>query len=202
MRLRCRDTPGKGEQRMETLMPMNRFTIALASLALGGLPALAQAPSGAASPPTVNAPGAATFMTEMRAGMWRASKLEGMDVYNNGNEKIGDISELILDQSGRVEGVVIGVGGFLGMGEHYVAVPFEQIRWSSEPVRSARSSPPPTSSTSPGGAADRADVTGAIRSTTGDMASRGYPDHALLNMTKEQLRAAPEFRYTVGATSR
>ncbi len=187
-------------------MPVNRFTLALSGLALAALPALAQAPSGSANPPpaspTVSAPGAATFMTEMRAGMWRASKLEGMDVYNNGNEKIGDISELILDQAGRVEGVVIGVGGFLGLGEHYVAVPFEQMRWSSEPVRSARSSPPPASSASPGGTADRGDVTGAIRSTTGDMAMRGYPDHALLNMTKEQLRAAPEFKYAVGGSSR
>jgi sporulation protein YlmC with PRC-barrel domain len=183
-------------------MPINRFTLALSSLTLAAFPALAQAPSGSTSPPpaspTVSAPGTATFMTEMRGGMWRASKLEGMDVYNNGNEKIGDISELILDQTGRVEAVVIGVGGFLGIGEHNVAVPFGQIRWSSEPVRSARTSPPPPSTATPGGATDRGDVTGAIRST-GDMDTRGYPDHALLNMTKEQLRAAPEFRYSVSS---
>jgi len=48
---------------------------------------------------------------------------------------------------------------------------------------------------------DRSDVTGAIRSTTGDVATRGYPDHALLNMTKEQLRAAPEFKYVIGGGS-
>ncbi len=186
-------------------MPINRVTLALASLAMSSVSALAQAPSSTTNPPpatpTVSAPGAATFMTEMRAGMWRASKLEGMDVYNNGNEKIGDISELILDQSGRVEGVIIGVGGFLGMGEHYVAVPFAQVRWSSEPVRSARTSPPAPSSATPGGIPDRGDVTGAIRSTTGDMATRGYPDHALLNMTKEQLRAAPEFKFAIGGSS-
>ena len=186
-------------------MPINRFTLALMGLALGSVTALAQAPSSTATPPPAtpmaSAPGAASFMTEMRAGMWRASKLEGMDVYNNGNEKIGDINELILDQSGRVEAVVIGVGGFLGLGEHNVAVPFEQIRWSSEPVRSARTSPPPPSSATPGGVPDRGDVTGAIRSTTGDMAMRGYPDHALLNMTKEQLRAAPEFKFAIGGSS-
>ena len=93
------------------------------------------------------------------------------------------------------------LGLFLGLGEHNVAVPFEQIRWSSEPVRSARTSPPPSSTTSPGGMPDRSDVTGAIRSTTGDVATRGYPDHALLNMTKEQLRAAPEFKYAIGGGS-
>jgi sporulation protein YlmC with PRC-barrel domain len=189
---------------METLMPTNRLTLVLASLAMGSVSAWAQAPSSSTSPPpaspTASAPGGVTFMTEMRSGMWRASKLEGMDVYNNGNEKIGDISELILDQAGRVEAVVIGVGGFLGLGEHNVAVPFEQIRWSSEPVRSARTSPPPPSSSTPGGAPDRADITGAIRSTTGDMLTRGYPDHALLNMTREQLRAAPQFKYAIGGS--
>jgi sporulation protein YlmC with PRC-barrel domain len=190
---------------METLMPINRFTLALTSLALGSGVAMAQSHSSNTNPPPatpmVTAPGAATFMTEMRPGMWRASKLEGMDVYNNGNEKVGDISELILDQSGRVEAVVIGVGGFLGLGEHNVAVPYEQMRWSSEPVRSARTSPPPPSTATPGGMPDRTDVTGAIRSTTGDAATRGYPDHALLNMTKEQLRAAPEFKFAIGGSS-
>ena len=179
-------------------MPMNRFVLALSGLALAAMPALAQAPSSSSPVSPTASPNTSSFMTDMKAGMWRATKLDGLDVYNNGNEKIGDISELILDQSGKVSAVVIGVGGFLGMGEHYVAVPYDQIRWSSEPVRSARSSPPASTSTSPGGPTDRGDVTGAIRSTTGDVATRGYPDHALLNMTKEQLQAAPEFKFAVG----
>jgi sporulation protein YlmC with PRC-barrel domain len=49
----------------------------------------------------------------------------GINVYNDNNEKIGDIQELIIDKSGKVDNVVLGVGGFLGMGEHYVAVPME-----------------------------------------------------------------------------
>ena len=170
-------------------MPMNRFVLALSGLALAAMPALAQAPSSSSPVSPTASPNTSSFMTDLKAGL---------DVYNNGNEKIGDISELILDQSGKVSAVVIGVGGFLGIGEHYVAVPYDQIRWSSEPVRSARSSPPASTSTSPGGPTDRGDVTGAIRSTTGDVATRGYPDHALLNMTKEQLQAAPEFKFAVG----
>jgi sporulation protein YlmC with PRC-barrel domain len=43
-----------------------------------------------------------------------ASKLIGLNVYNDQNEKLGDISELLVDKSGKVDGVVIGVGGFLG----------------------------------------------------------------------------------------
>ena len=129
--------------------------------------------------------------------MWRASKLDGVNVYNNANEKVGDISDVLLDQSGRVEAIVIGVGGFLGLGERNVAVPFDQIRWSNEPIRSVSSTPAPSG----GGTgarldtSDRSDVTGAIRSTSGDMAMRGYPDHAVVNMTREQVRAAPQFKY-------
>ena len=60
-----------------------------------------------------------------RDGQWRASKVIGINVYNDNNEKIGDIQELIIDKSGKVDNVFLGVGGFLGMGEHYVAVPME-----------------------------------------------------------------------------
>jgi len=72
-----------------------------------------------------------------REGEWRASKLVGVDVYNEANEKIGDISEIILDKSGKVANVIIGVGGFLGMGEHYVAVGYDKLKWVNEPARSA-----------------------------------------------------------------
>ena len=73
------------------------------------------------------------WMTQEQPGQWRASKLEGLDVYNSNNEKIGDISELLVDNSGKIQAVVIGVGGFLGMGEHDVAVPFEQMTFVNEP---------------------------------------------------------------------
>jgi len=77
---------------------------------------------------------------QIKPGEWRASKLDGLDVYNTNNEKIGDISELILDRSGKIQAVVIGVGGFLGMGEHKVAVPFEQVQWVDQPVEHRTSS--------------------------------------------------------------
>ena len=77
--------------------------------------------------------GTGTWMTQEQPGQWRASKLEGLDVYNQNNEKIGDISELIVDSSGKIQAVVIGVGGFLGMGERDVAVPMDQIKFVNEP---------------------------------------------------------------------
>jgi sporulation protein YlmC with PRC-barrel domain len=74
-----------------------------------------------------------------KEGEWRASKLVGVNVYNEANEKIGDINDVILDKAGKVENVVLGVGGFLGMGEHYVAVAYDKLKWSNEPPRGSRS---------------------------------------------------------------
>jgi sporulation protein YlmC with PRC-barrel domain len=104
-----------------------------------------------------------------KEGQWRSSKLIGVDVYNEANEKVGDIEELILDKSGKVEHVVLGVGGFLGMGEHYVAVAFDKLKWVNDPVRST------TASTAPDGTAPAKNVDsnartaadGTAKTTTG-----------------------------------
>jgi sporulation protein YlmC with PRC-barrel domain len=131
-----------------------------------------------------------------KEGQWRASKVIGINVYNDNNEKIGDIEELIVDKSGKVDNVVLGVGGFLGMGEHYVAVPIEKLKWVNEPVGTSSTSTAP---------ADRPTVGANNPSTTGE-ANRAnrleraadekwYPDHAVYNATKDQLKAMPQFRY-------
>ena len=73
----------------------------------------------------------------MLKGKWRASKLMGLDVYNEANEKLGDVNELILDKDGKVSAVVIGVGGFLGMGEHDIAVTMDKLKFIEEPVRTS-----------------------------------------------------------------
>ena len=85
----------------------------------------------------------ATTAMMHKDGQWRSSKLIGVDVYNDANEKIGDIEELIVDKSGKIEHVVLGVGGFLGMGEHYVAVSFDKLKWVNEAVRSTSASSAP-----------------------------------------------------------
>ena len=53
--------------------------------------------------------------------LW-SSKLVGANVYNNNNEKIGDIQDLAIDSGKTLSGVVVSVGGFLGLGERYVLV--------------------------------------------------------------------------------
>src|SRR5690349_14480291 len=88
------------------------------------VPVLAQSNPPANAPAHAPAPKATTAPADhVAAGsLWRASKLKGLNVYNDKNEKLGDINEILIDKSGKVEGVIIGVGGFLGMGEHDIKV--------------------------------------------------------------------------------
>lgn len=133
-----------------------------------------------------------------KEGQWRASKLPGVNVYNDNNEKIGDISDVIIDKNGKVDTVVLGVGGFLGMGEHYVAVPMEKLKWVNEPVRgstvSSATADRPTVGTNNAGAA-----TGEVNRANHPQGTareiNWYPDHAVLNATKDQLKAMPQFKY-------
>lgn len=103
-------------------------------------------------------------------GQWRSSKLIGVNVYNEQNEKIGDVNDIILDSAGKVDGVIVGVGGFLGMGEHYVMITMDKIKFSNE----------------------------AGKTTTGSTSSgskQWYPDRGVVNANKDQLKAMPEFKY-------
>lgn len=65
-------------------------------------------------------------------GQWRSSKLIGQTVRNSANESIGDINDFIVDNTGKVTAVVVGAGGFLGMGEKNVALTFDQLSISRD----------------------------------------------------------------------
>ena len=67
------------------------------------------------------------FVTVQPSGQWLASQFLGEPVMNQAGEKIGDINDLLFDKSGRVANVVIGVGGFLGMGEKNVSVAYGSL---------------------------------------------------------------------------
>ena len=136
----------------------------------------------------------------MLKGQWRASKLMGLNVYNDSNEKLGDINELILDKDGKVSAVVIGVGGFLGMGEHDIAVSMDKLKFKEEAVRtSATTTTTTTRETTTGAAttttAPAATTTAPARTTTAD-ANDWTPDHAVMSATKDQLKALPQFKYS------
>lgn len=87
-----------------------------------------------------------------------SSRVVGLDIYNNSNQDIGQIKDIALNQSGRAQAYVVSVGGFLGVGEHYVAV-------------------------SPS----------ALKISYNDSDKKW---HAAMNASADQLKAAPEFKYT------
>lgn len=175
------------------------FAAALLSAAVISAPAYAQSPQ----PADRAAPAATTAGAQEKLalkGNWRASKLMGLDVYNDANEKLGDINELILDKNGKVAAVVIGVGGFLGMGEHDIAISMDKLRFVEEPVRTSST----TTTTPRDNAAAPRDTTtgaatGAATTTTTARTSNANdwtPDHAMMSATKEQLKAMPQFKYS------
>ena len=68
-----------------------------------------------------------TFVTVQPAGQWLASQFIGQAVTNEAGERIGDINDVLFNKRGQIANVVIGVGGFLGMGEKNVGVPFSTL---------------------------------------------------------------------------
>lgn len=60
-------------------------------------------------------------------GDWRASTLLGTSIFNASNQSIGDINDLLLTKDGNVASVIVGVGGFLGIGEKNVALKFDDL---------------------------------------------------------------------------
>jgi sporulation protein YlmC with PRC-barrel domain len=70
----------------------------------------------------------AGFVQQQDPNEWRSSKLVGASVYGPDNKSIGSIDDLVVDQKGAIKAAVIGVGGFLGVGQKDVAVPFEALQ--------------------------------------------------------------------------
>jgi sporulation protein YlmC with PRC-barrel domain len=87
-----------------------------------------------------------------------SSKVVGLDVYNNDNKDIGTIKDIALNPNGRASAYIVSVGGFLGIGDHYVAV-----------------------------------NPGAVKVTYNDSDKKW---HASMNASADQLKNAPEFKYT------
>ncbi len=100
---------------------------AIGALLVSG--ALAQAPSSSTSSPTPppaasNGKGAgkADFIMAQKPDQWLASKFKGTDVLGPDNQKVGDVSDILFDKSGKIEAYVVSVGGFLGVGSKEVAL--------------------------------------------------------------------------------
>lgn len=167
---------------------------ALLGTALAGGVAVAQTTTPASPSPAPAATTTTSSMPSSLKGNWRASKLVGLAVYNESNEKLGDISEILLDNTGKANAVIIGVGGFLGVGQHDIAVTFDKLKWVEEPIRSASADKMPASGSS--STARPSTTTGAATTATTASKDDWYPDHAVMSGTKEQLKAMPAFKYS------
>lgn len=80
----------------------------------------------------------AVLIDRQKIGEAMSSELVGATVYAANGERVGDVSDLVIDGSGRISGVVIGVGGFLGMGEKNVAVDYASVLKGKDDAGRAR----------------------------------------------------------------
>ena len=120
----------------------------------------------------------------------------GLSVYNDNNESLGSINDLLTDKNGDIKAVVLGVGGFLGVGEHLVAVPFDKVKFADEPIvytGTAARLRPAARGLRP---ARRQRAPRRPRLRPRPRKIRGIPDHAVFSATKDQLKAMPEFKYS------
>lgn len=178
--------------------------IVIASVGAGLLAATAMAQT--ASPPPPSSAGGTSSTTAAPAsppptnlagqGKWRSSKLIGVDIYGPDDKKVGDVTELIVDKTGKVEMVTVGVGGFLGIGSKDVAVPFEQVTWSDQPITPPAPAPAPSASSGSGGMGGAGSTASPPPAAAAPKAPAMYPDHGKITLTKEQLQAAPPVTYS------
>jgi sporulation protein YlmC with PRC-barrel domain len=159
--------------------------------------------------------GATSFIEVRPQDQFRASKLIGTRVYGANNESIGEINDVLMDQNGRAHGVIIGVGGFLGIGEKDVAVPMTALQFMADstptaqrdatatgsvntPAAPATLSAPEAANANTNLSANAPAGTSPTPAPTTSMAAAdmddGVPDRIMLSMTKEQLTQAPTFR--------
>ena len=182
-------------------------------------PAFAQAPASPSPNSSTPAPSAmpsasstsgsamsGSFMTKIDPHQMLASELIGTKVISANNESIGDINDVIVDRNGQAVAAVVGVGGFLGIGEKDVAVPFKSLEFATREQVKAMNTNKTVSTT---GSTTGTTTTGTT-ATTGTMGNtavnapatssssassmdNGEPERVILRMTKAELQAAPAF---------
>ena len=132
----------------------------------GTMGTTAQAPADAA--------GSATYLTQQAENQISVSDFMGQAIYTADNQSIGDINDLLVQDDGGIVAAVVGVGGFLGIGEKDVAIPFDKITITRE--------------TASGDAADAA----ADGETQAEVIAEAEV-RLTTTETAESLRNAPEF---------
>ena len=189
-------------------MNANLAFASLISAALLGSAANAQSPGGngqaagasqqVQTEPAAPNPGAAAgdnFVTKQSINEWRVPKLVGVGVFGPDNKQIGKIKDVLMDHDGKAQAVVIGVGGFLGIGSKDVGVPFSALHWQTEGRVAPQPDQPPANPVGSTTSAPSAQPPAMRTDPAATEASQGYPDKAVLDMTFAQLKSAPDFKY-------
>lgn len=98
-------------------------TLALALTLAAPVPAWAQVAGGSTTVET-----STTESTRLAMG-WSVKKtLLGKTIYNDAGQKVGQVQDLIIAPDRNLSYVIIGAGGFIGIGRHDVAIPVSQIQ--------------------------------------------------------------------------
>jgi sporulation protein YlmC with PRC-barrel domain len=116
---------------------MLKRTMTAAALALAlATPAFAQN-SQQSSGPVAAADQKTGFVQSQSGDEWRGSKLIGASVYGPDNASIGEVSDVLIAPDGTIRAVVVGVGGFLGVAQKDVALPFQALTIKRTPDSSS-----------------------------------------------------------------
>ena len=107
------------------------------SLSITPAPSTAQAPSTTVVPKssttiTATASSGTRFIDRQSDNQLLASNLMGKSVQNSAGDKIGTVKDILFDDQGKMSAFIIGVGGFLGIGEKSVAISFDMIKPSKD----------------------------------------------------------------------
>lgn len=114
-------------QQMDTTMPKASGTTNSGAM---------KSTSGAAS--TTSAAAAGEYITQQSETQISANDYIGKAIYNAENNSIGDVNDLILEENGGIVAAVVGVGGFLGIGEKDVAVPMSKLTMARDENNNVR----------------------------------------------------------------
>lgn len=157
--------------------------------------------------------GSMEFVSSQSESDWLGSTLIGRTVENNNGDNLGDINNIVVNEQGQVVAVVIGVGGFLGIGEKDVGVSFATLEFKQDEDKASaykQAGKPMNPAMNPNAATgDRADNTAAQKQATDERARQmqaertaaprkdsGHSDMIIvLNTTKEQLESAPAYKF-------
>jgi sporulation protein YlmC with PRC-barrel domain len=147
------------------------------------------------------------FITKMESNHVMASDLIGTRVVGANNESIGDINDVIMDRNGQIMAAVVGVGGFLGIGEKDVAVPFNALEFMNAQQAQAMNnnsaggnnnvattgSTTATGNTATTGSGASGTAGSSNMTASNTSSNQNQPERVVLRMTKDQLQAAPAF---------